>query len=574
MIPTQVVPEVTITSHLNSTHRTTNTPHPVIRPGRKIHKPNIDTDLHRSYGRSWEERQHSDLRIFFQNVKGLTYSATGEDYDYYLSSLKLLEADIVGMADTNTAWTHPHLRSLFTARARQHLTTAKINFSSPTQEIDPTPANETYQSGGTITLSTNSMVSMALGDDIRDPTGLGRWSGQTYRGKENKVFTAITAYRVCTGSIATSSVGSAFSREYEHIRTSKNIKSPRPRKHILDELQHLIIELQAKGHSILLMLDSNGTLEGDPDLSNLIQQCDLHDLHSINPSPSTFIGSNTRRIDHMLGCSTVLRCMTGSGSMSYLEGPQSDHRGLFVDIDQQALLGHLPSTNPLQSATSRILKAGNPELVELYQTAIHKYYEDHDMISRIADLQENADSMSKSDLRHALERWDADQGRAMKYAETSLTKPPKPYEWSPTLRDAGITYRYWRLRLRELQQLENYQSTFDRMEQLIQQHDNKYHLPHRTTNLSILEVKHHLNLAKTELKKRQLDSVDLRFRSYLDLLAGYAGDTDPETIEDSKRKAKIVRNTIRSERNRAMHRNIRQVVKPIIQGSLNKILAP
>ena len=260
--------------------------------------------------------------------------------------------------------------------------------------------------------------------------------------------------------------------------------------------------------------------------------------------------------------------------MSYLEGPQSDHRGIFVGIDQQALLGHLPSSNPLQSATSRILKSGNPELVELYQTVMHKYYKDHDMISRIADLQDNAASMSKSDFRHALEKWDADQGRAMKYAETSLTKPPKPYKWSPTLRDAGITYLYWRLRLRELQQLENYQSTFDRMEQLIQQHDNTYHLPHRTTNLSIPEVKHHLNLAKTELKKHQLYSVDLRFRSYLDLLAGYAGNTDPATIEDSKRKTKIVRNTIRSERNRAMHRNIRQVVTPIIQGSLNKILAP
>jgi hypothetical protein len=88
------------------------------------------------------------------------------------------------MAETNTAWTHPHLQSLFTARARQRLTTAKVNFSSPTQDIDPILVNKTYQSGGTITLSTNSMIlSMAIGDDIRDPTGLGHWSGQeTYRG--------------------------------------------------------------------------------------------------------------------------------------------------------------------------------------------------------------------------------------------------------------------------------------------------------------------------------------------------------------------------------------------------------
>ena len=205
------------------------------------------------------------------------------------------------MAETNTAWTHPHLRTLFTARACQHLHTAKTSFSSPNNEVDPMPQNETsYQSGGTITLATNSMVSMALGEDIQDPSGLGRWSGQMLRGKDNKIFSTINAYRVCTGSISTSSVGSAFSRECEHLRSTTNTKSPRPRKAILTELQRLIENLQSKGHAILLMLDSNEMLSEDGDLQELLAQCDLHDLHATNASPSTFIGAADRRIDHML----------------------------------------------------------------------------------------------------------------------------------------------------------------------------------------------------------------------------------------------------------------------------------
>jgi hypothetical protein len=82
--------------------------------------------------------------------------------------------DIAGMAETNTAWVHPHLRSLLSARARKQYHSAKLSFSSPSQIIDPIPEKETYQSGGTVTLSTDALVSMAFGDDLVDPTGLGR----------------------------------------------------------------------------------------------------------------------------------------------------------------------------------------------------------------------------------------------------------------------------------------------------------------------------------------------------------------------------------------------------------------
>ena len=162
----------TSTAYHNRTNPT-NTIH-TKRPGRKFHTPHIDIDLDRAYGRPWTEKADTDLRIYFQNVKGLTYSATGEDYNYYLSSLMPLQSDIVGMAETNTAWTHPHLKALFKARANQQFQSAKISFSSPNSDIDPILTNETYQSGGTLTMTINEMVSMALGTEIQDPTGLGR----------------------------------------------------------------------------------------------------------------------------------------------------------------------------------------------------------------------------------------------------------------------------------------------------------------------------------------------------------------------------------------------------------------
>jgi hypothetical protein len=206
---------------------------------------------------------------------------------------------------------------------------------------------------------------------------------------------------------------------------------------------------------------------------------------------------------------------------------------------------------------------------------MHQYYSDHNMITRIEYICKSSDQMMPHELTKELENWDKDQGRAMKFAETSLSKPDKPYSWSPTLRNAGLVFRYWRLRLQELQHHLINSNTFDKMERLAQQHRPDFSLPLRTTySLTSLEIKTHLNEARKHLKHCQKTSIDLRFSSYTDLLAVYENDTNPSTQKASKKKAAVVRTTIRSEQCRNMNQNIRSVVRPEHFGGLNRILAP
>ena len=288
------------------------------------------------------------------------------------------------------------------------------------------------------------MVTLSYGQSFSDPTGLGRWSGLHFRGKDNKKFTTITAYRVCTSSINSASLGSSFAREYEYFK-AQGIPSPRPRKLFLTDLATAITNLQSDGHSVLLMMDSNGQISDDEDLQTFISHCDLADLHQHSPAPSTYIGSSNRRIDHMLGCQQVLDSLQGSGSLSYIEGPQSDHRGLFVDLQPAILLGQ--STDPIAIAQhkTRILKSGNPESVEQYNAEMLKYYTEHKMIERMAWITENLETLDNATTRKLIEQWDQDQGRAMQHAEKQLSRTRKPYQWSPELRNAGLLYRYWRL---------------------------------------------------------------------------------------------------------------------------------
>jgi hypothetical protein len=81
---------------------------PSHRPGRKTWASPLDLSPDKSYGDTILQKRHGTVRLFFQNVKGLTYSTAGDDYRYYLSCLKSYEVDIAGLAVTNTCWTHPH----------------------------------------------------------------------------------------------------------------------------------------------------------------------------------------------------------------------------------------------------------------------------------------------------------------------------------------------------------------------------------------------------------------------------------------------------------------------------------
>ena len=64
-------------------HRYTN-----LRPGRRHNRISASIVIHSTHGDSHLVRDKNDIRIIFQNVKGLTYSHIGEDFGYYTASKK------------------------------------------------------------------------------------------------------------------------------------------------------------------------------------------------------------------------------------------------------------------------------------------------------------------------------------------------------------------------------------------------------------------------------------------------------------------------------------------------------
>jgi hypothetical protein len=347
-------------------------------------------------------------------------------------------------------------------------------------------------------------------------------------------------------------------REYTYFKEKGEI-NPNPRKHFIQELSTLISQYKDQGNSILLMLDANGTLEKDNALKTLLARCELYDIHRHHPAHSTYIGSATRRIDFVFGCANVDKNVSRSGTLPYNEGPQADHRGLYVDLILPAIFD--PSVPPLAQHAKRLLHNGNPEIVDTYLNSVHKYYNEHNMVHRISELFKTHKDMSREEVKTALEKWDLDQGRAMLSAERSLRKPPKKYQWSPKLRNAGILFRYWKLRLKEIQHNQNYSNTFAKWQTQLQVADPTFHIPHLHETLNLAQIRHALNSAQKTLRSVQRQSIDHRLQSYQDLIVTYNEDTNPTTQSKSRAKSKIVESTIRHEACRRVYGKIGGVIK-------------
>ena len=543
---------------------------PSTRPGRRFRKNGLDPAPATSYGDPVIQKPSSSIRILFQNVKGLTYTSTKDDYNYYLQCIRGLDVDIFGLAETNTCWTHHHLTSDFRSCLHRNSRQSKTVFGKISTDIDKCLQTESFQSGGNVTCCLGSSVSRVSGSDIIDATGLGRWTGVTIAGVDGLRLSIITAYRVCAGSPQTAPIGSSFLREYEYFRERKHT-SLNPRRIFLVDLQHTIQLLQDKGHCILLMLDANSTLD-DIHFSDFLTKLGLQDLHQADPALSTYIGSSDRRIDFMFGCATTAEHVSRSGTLSYTEGPQSDHRSLYIDLSEDFIA--LPSWNSIQPSKSRDLHTGNPDSVATYHAKMTAYYFNHNMEARIQHLYDLRDTMPREELRSALIQWDSDQGRAMKHSEKALRRSPQKCAWSPDLRNTALIRRYWLLRLREALQHADYSNTYQRWQLSLQHHDPTFTFPFLGQPLPLDHIRQNLNLADRSFRLTQKRSIPIRQRTNQELLDLYLDDDDPLTRDESRRKAKILRKTIAGETIRSVFQNIRHVVRPTESSTLSKLMIP
>ena len=305
-----------------------------------------------------------------------------------------------------------------------------------------------YQPGGTLMATTGKWTTRSTGLPLKDPHGLGRWSGLCFLGKQGKRLAILTAYR---SPRQQPTGGYGFLDQQHALLLSKGVKHPNVRKQFVHDIIKFINDLQSDGYEVMVNLDANETVSDPPSKSNGIRQimdeCSLMDLHSIGPCapPATYKYGHHRKIDFMLGSATLSSHIRRFGFLAYDNGIFSKHRGLFVDLDFVALMGNVVD---IPSAAGRRLQSENPLSVDRYLSAFKQYATDHNIWTREQELITVSLSLTSDQCKACYDPIDRDVTRAMLHAEKRAKRPTGKYAWSPKLRELGLVTRYWHLRLK------------------------------------------------------------------------------------------------------------------------------
>ena len=376
-----------------------------------------------AWGDPLEEKLASTFRLYGTNVNGFAIDREGGQFSEYCSIHQEVQADITSsIQEHNLDLSQPYVRSVLFDTAKQTWQQSRITHSCTT-----IPFATQYKQGGTMLLSTDSITARLI-DSGSD--SMGRWTSQTYQGRQQIKITVISAYQVVDAPSALKGTTTAAAQQYWMLADADD-PTRNPRFAFCRDLQKLIQSLLSQHHDIILSGDFNEPLGSNPDgMQQILLDCGLVDLYtSFHPTlapPATY-ARGRNRLDYVLVTPRLLDAVTKAGYEPFGHRFQTDHRSYYVDFDEHALFGG--QTQQLASYSRRGLRANNLKQVTEYLKEKHRLLEAKNVYERITQLEHPGN-------RHAFaERLDRDIVAASLSAEQQITRFEQPL-WSVKLAEA------------------------------------------------------------------------------------------------------------------------------------------
>ena len=258
-----------------------------------------------------------------------------------------------------------------------------------------------------------------------------------------------------------------------------------------------------------------------------------------------------------------LDCIFGSPSMTIKKGGClafnnliSDHRGVWIDIPNELLLGFNPP--PLSHPAARRLKINDPRIVKKYNTLLHEACLKDNLYERWDDLHGKVTTPLTKRLALEYETLDAIQEQHMSMAESKCRNlHTGVIPWSPTYKKVQLELDYWRMRLKhKLGMHRNVRQLIGMQNKLGIKYD---------ANLQFATLKKNISTCykrRTKIKA-MAESLSLEYRHQLAAAKEAAGEIKAATY---------IRSLNRVEKQRKLFQNIRQMEMKIKGGSTNKVV--
>ncbi len=381
-----------------------------------------------------QQKSRNNILLYFQNIHGLSTQHIWTDWHSLIHNMNLNEIDIFGFAETNIPCT-PTTRHIAKQQMKTHLNHSQISLTAAACN-EPTLGWK--QPGGVCQGAVGPLVG-GIDSTNNDSMGLGRWTYMTITCKHNCKLHIITAYCVSQSSLPNGD-NTAYSQQYCTMRRMGYEKS-QPRIQFIQDLIDLVKTLNSTGE-VIVMLDSNAPIH-ETHMMNLLSQTGLYNtmeyLHN-QPTPRTYLqGQNT--IDHILATCNVLPAIQQAGMLAFNDGIQSDHRGLWIDLQLESLeLG----TTTINLHSTLIPSTKHHKQCKYLKEEFTKHYND-------LSIRQKLDTLTQTYSTMPLEEATATLNNIDELVDVAMLKPlqtaPKQYTpwWSLDIQNGHLILQYWKL---------------------------------------------------------------------------------------------------------------------------------
>ena len=388
------------------------------------------------WGDKMRTKHNKMIRICFGNVNNI-----GQHRESY-KSLQLKEVidrkdiDLMCMAEMGVNWSKIAQRDNIWERTRNWFEDIRIAASFHTKD----PMARRCQYGGTAMIAVNSLVAK-INQTGYDPSGLGRWSWILMRGKRDTITRIITAY--CPVKPSISGTTGQHTVYAQHLRVS----SRDPIEAFWQDLGTAIDEWSHNEEQLIICGDWNTSVVG-ADITAFMGSRGLSEVitarHGTNP-PATY-NRGSKSIDGIFTSAPFLGVR--GGYLEYGTTP-GDHRGLWIDVPQETLMGFRMSDIPTSSI--RRLQVTDPNSRKAYQEKSHALFIRHNIYGRILEIRNNASNPMTHQWGLKFNALDKEMEKYMKLAASKCRKIKVGGKtWSLKLQKARRTINLWKLVIQRL----------------------------------------------------------------------------------------------------------------------------
>ena len=205
-----------------------------------------------------------------------------------------------------------------------------------------------------------------------------------------------------------------------------------------------------KNDYIIIGIDANESLRDvNSEICKFMKNNDLEDIyskvHEDNTEFPTHI-NGSKRIDLLLTSKNIIPYINRTGILKFHEGFDSDHRGLFCDINTDLF------TNVVDNITIKTRQIGTNSTNRegrKYIKLLNDQFNNHRIYEKINQLYDNSINMGINDDKESIlkevDNLDKLITQLMLFAERKCCKKKERALWSPTLQQSNLIIQYWNI---------------------------------------------------------------------------------------------------------------------------------